>query len=211
MNKASISDFWYKKHNKVLAILFISIALILMAIHYLTAEILSGWTYFQENPDEVWNLFVYAVCYLIILIGNIKNDSIAYTGILMFVCYTGLDAGSQIIDNGKDVIDYLKLVEFSPIMIPFFLECLSLVGLVFLGIFLYVRSYQYLKGTYNNFMAVRALAISFAACLALSGGLLISLLSFSVSIVLAFVLIMPLSSFFVGLSIIFTVERLRRN
>jgi len=212
MNKAKFSDFWYKKHNKVFAILFSSLAIIFLAVHYLSLEVMTGWSYFQKDPGEIWNLFVYAVVFLIILIGNIRNDSVAYTGILMFVCYMGLDAGSTVIKYGKDALSIFQGSRFDVSLIPFFLECASIVGLVLLGIFLYVRSYQYMKGTYSNFIVLRVLAICFACCVALSQGLIyILIILFSGTGVFVLPTALSVSTLFVAVAVIFTIERLRRN
>ncbi|OPZ37503.1 MAG: hypothetical protein BWY98_00092 [Tenericutes bacterium ADurb.BinA155] len=211
MNKAALSEFWYKKHNKVFAVGFSSIALVLFFAYYLTVEILFKWTFFQSDISQLWNFFVYLVVYLIILIGNIRNDSIAYQGILMFVCYKAFDSATTIVRSGRSVIETFQ-GEWTPLYLLYGISWLAVAGVVFLGIFLYVRSYQYLKGSFNHFIEIRILAILFAVCLFLSISFTLFLViagGYSNSIMLFFLL--DFADIAIGIATIFTMERLRRN
>jgi FtsH-binding integral membrane protein len=211
MNRAEFAEFWYRKHNKVLAILFASLALACFFGYYLTMECIYSWRYFQNDLTHFWNFFVYLIVYLIILIGNIRNDNIAYTGILMFIFYMAYDNAVTIIKSGNEVVKNLSSSgSFDPLFLLYGLSWAGIVGIVFVGIFLYVRSAQYMRGSFTNFKVIRLLSILFASCIILVFAFPLFMFLASGYFAALFILLINIADAFIGLSVIFTMERLRR-
>ena len=78
------------------------------------------------------------------------------------------DNAVTIIQSGNEVVKNLSSSgSFDPLFLLYGLSWAGIVGIVFVGIFLYVRSAQYMRGSFTNFKVIRLLSILFASCIIL--------------------------------------------
>lgn len=201
---------YFKNHkNKILAVLFASIANILFFSYAIYSIVLSA-----PNLDisSVWNYLLYAVTYLIILIANIRNDNFAYQGILMFIFFMVFDQIYTLLVDSPGLLSSFASGDVTIILLSIFLF-LFLLAQVVIGILLYVNIVKYSRGTIDNFKKVRIYGILYSVSLFISLAFYMSLLLLPLEInpLSVFLLFMtPISEVFMSVSICFTLERLRR-
>lgn len=218
----NISDmsFWQRfcnylhyKRNKILAVGFASLGMLCLLGYYLTCEITSGWAYFRNNPLDIWNFAIALFAYGVILVCNLRNDSMAYQGITLFVFYTAFSAALNFIQGAITSVIYSAMGQTTGIIIDVFYGLLWAATAV-IGIMLYIYIYKYMAGRYVSWMKIRVFSILYACLLGVWAALMIWIdclyigyVDFAVLVILT---ALPLSEFFIGVSIVFTLERLRR-
>ena len=210
---SSLGRFLRQYHKKILAISFITLGMLLFLGFYVSAEILTDWTYFRNSPMELWNFFIFLICYGILLWTNINNDNYAYRGIYMFlilIVFEGVWGAVNIFRNLSAVLasgDPLYVVTSSLYLVFYG-------GLIGVGIALYITTFRYMTGRRLSFTLIRVLYLVYDGLLigaisveitifALSGGLNSPLLILTA-------LSIPLSEALVAVGVGFTYERLRR-
>jgi len=206
-----ISLFFKRWHNKFFAILFISLAILLFLAHYLYCEIVTGWRYLVSDPMELFNLVIYAIVYGVILYGNIKNNNIAYTGILLFLCMLVVDCLFDVIQNARYGI---SLESGTIFLVLYLIQITITVSVIVVGIVYYLGIQKYINFQSEDFKRLRILGIIFSSLLfvELLPIIILQILSGwygALGLLLAFAL--PLSELFTSISCIWTVERLERK
>lgn len=210
---SSASYFLKRYKNKIGALTFIVLGIAFFLGLYITAEIISDWTYFRSSPLNLWNFMITAVCYLFLLVTNIRNDNAAYSGIFMFITLIVLEGIFNIID----IIRLYNNALFSGNLVvsgTFIGYCVFLVASVVIGVLFYISVYRYMTGRSNDFMRVRIFAVIFGAILLTSTVALMvfygycGVLTSVTSTLLAGAI--PISELLMSVGVIFTLERLRR-
>ena len=145
------------------------------------------------------------------------NDAAAYRGIIMFLF---MIVFSQILNLFPNLmILFSNFATLDPAIIAFtILEAVFLIGQVVVGVFLYLRVQGYRMMRYHDFRKIRLLSILFSAALILSLGFSIGVLAYGVTFstpldafLFYFLLFaLPVSEALMSVSVIFTLERLRR-
>ncbi len=196
--------FLKEKHNKILAVGLACLAMAAFLGYYLTAEILSEWTFFRSEPLQIWNFIITLLVYGLLLICNIRNDSFAYQGILMFVFYTAFDAFLSLLQGAANAI-IVGMESLSWVLFFAFL-----VAKLVIGAFLYIYVSRYMRGFSVPWKRIRIFGIVYAAILTLDWGLYCGLL-FGFGVISLFLfLTLSFSEALIGWCIVFTLERLRR-
>ena len=210
---SNVKYFLKRYKNKIGAIGFISLALAFYLAFYLAVEIISGWTYFRSDVFGVWNFLITLVCYLYLLVTNIRNDNAAYTGIFMFVSLIVLQGVFTIIDTIR-VQSSAFYTDNPPIIATFVVYCVLLAVTIVVGVLFYISTFRYMAGRTNSFGRLRGLALGFGGALLVMVAVLMvfygyaAVLTSPVAILLA--IAVPVSELFAAVGIIFTLERLRR-
>ncbi|MBO4541233.1 MAG: hypothetical protein J5736_04580 [Bacilli bacterium] len=189
--------FLKEKRNKILAILFASLAMAAFLCYYLVEELVSSWHFFRSNPLEIWSFAIALITYGLLLICNIRNDSFAYQGILMFVFYTALGAFFDLVQGMVNAF-------LGPLLILF------LSGKLIIGVFLYLNTTRYMRGYSVPWRRIRIFGIVYAALLTLSWAVYAGLALLFGGISLMAFLTLSFSEALIGWCIVFTLERLRR-
>ena len=205
---------FYKSHrNKIWAVSLSALAFALFLGYYVTMEVLSGWVFFRSDFLQIWNFLLYLLVYSIILFANIRNDNVAYMGILMFVFFTFFSRIWDLFPASNNLL--ASFSSGSPTLITLCAGFLvTALGQFVLGIMLYFRIHVYSRGRDDNYMRIRVLGICYGVALALC-------LSFRIALLIllqgAFgpaytflVFMIPLSEVVMSGAIVFTLERLRR-
>ncbi|MBP5217112.1 MAG: hypothetical protein J6038_04680 [Bacilli bacterium] len=197
---------WLKeKRNKILAVGFASLAMAAFLGYYLLMEFAAGWMFFRSSPIELWSFAIILITYGLLLICNIRNDSFAYQGILMFVFYTAFGAFMDLLQGS---ISAFMGGQYAVLSFTLFFGFLA--AELVLGVMLYLYSLRYMRGYSVPWRRIRLLAILFAALLT-TYWLIYPIYAFLLgewSLMDFFAL--PLSEAFIGWCIVFTLERLRR-
>ena len=210
---SSVSYFFKRYKNKIGALTFIVLGIAFFLGLYITVEIISDWTYFRSSPLNLWNFIITAVCYIFLLVTNIRNDNAAYSGIFMFITLIVLEGIFNIID----IIRLYNSALFSGNFVvsgTFIGYCVFLVASVVIGVLFYISVYRYMSGRSNDFMRVRIFAIIFGGILLTSTVALMvfygycGVLTSVTSTLLAGAI--PISELLMSVGVIFTLERLRR-
>ena len=212
---------FFKEHrNKILATGFASLGVLVYLLHYLMVEIMSNWNYFRgmRTPDMILAIFSFAFClfvYMTILVCNIRNEGAAYQGILMFVFYITFGIVFDFF-TGAIFATYNVIATGSTGLILSYSSLLFSVGQVVVGILLYIYTTRYMQGVSVEWKKIRLLAILFSVFVTL-GWLYYLAITISAAALagssemlwLPFTAI-AFSEVMISVSIIFTLERLRR-
>ena len=210
---SSVGYFLKRYKNKIGALTFIVLGIAFFLGLYITAEIISDWTYFRSSPLNLWNFMITAVCYVFLLVTNIRNDNAAYSGIFMFITLIVLEGIFNIID----IIRLYNNALFSGNFVvsgTFIGYCVFLVASVVIGVLFYISVYRYMTGRSNDFIRVRIFAVIFGGILLTSTVALMvfygycGVLTSVTSTLLAGAI--PISELLMSVGVIFTLERLRR-
>ena len=189
---------------------FAALACALFLSVYVYYEILTGWTYFRSDFRNVWNFILTAVVYGLILVANIRNDNIAYHGILMFVFIVAFAFIWDIINGSINLGGAFASGDAGTILVSVLL-LLFMVGALGLGFTLYVFIIRYASMRTNSFRPVRILAIAFAGTLFIACAFEISLLAWLLNAASLFAIFgLPIAQILMAVAIVFTLERLRR-
>lgn len=204
LKRHPVRDFLYNGGNKIFAVSFAGLAFACFIAFYIYEEIASGWIYFRSSPLQAISFFVVFYTYLTILICNIRNDTNVYQGMLTFIFYI---AFSALINSLTSIPTYL----FSSIFgggLSWALEA----GEAGVGIALYIFTRNYMVSSTNSFTTIRVLSIVFASILSIYA--LIEIVYFALigfpSLTVFLLSCMGLSEAFIGISIVFTLNRLER-
>ena len=203
------SVFLRLHRNKILAITFAALACALFLSVYLYLEIATGWTYFRSDFRNLWNFILTAVVYSLILVANIRNDNIAYHGILMFVFIAAFSFVWGIIYGSIDLADTFLSGEAAYVLIAVGLLMFR-IGAIALGFVLYAFIWRYGAMRLTSFKPVRMLAIAFAIVLTISCVFQALVLSMFGIETLFLSIGLPIAEALMAVAIIFTLERLRR-
>jgi len=211
-----MSNFRYflkRKGNKIGALAFLGLGLAVYLGFYLAIEFLSGWTYFRTDVFSIWSFLITLVCYLFLLITNIRNDNAAYTGVFIFISLIVLEGIFNIVDIIR--LGTSILYEGHPgVLVCFIVYCVLLALIVGVGVLFYIGVYRYMLGRHNDFRKISIYAYLFVGILLLSIATLMALYGCSMvltspdSILLA--LSIPVSELLVAVGVVFTLRRLRR-
>ncbi len=194
-----------EKKNKILAVGLASLAMAAFLGYYLYLELAYSWAFFRSDPWQIWSFAIILFTYGLLLICNIRNDSFAYQGILMFVFYTAFGAFLDLISGGIQA-----LMGGSYAALSFVLFFSFLAGELVVGVLLYFFTARYMRGYSVPWRRIRILAIVFASILTLYWSLYpVMCFLLGEPMLIAF-FSLPLSEAFIGWCIVFTLERLRR-
>ena len=197
--------FLKEKRNKILAVSLASLAMASFLGYYILMEFASGWMFFRSSPIEIWSFAIILITYGLLLICNIRNDSFAYQGILMFVFYTAFGAFMDLLSGSISALMGGRYAILSFVLFFGFLA-----AELALGVMLYIYTLRYMRGYSVPWSRIRLLAILFAALLTtywlISPIYAMLLGEWSLRVIFA----LPLSEAFIGWCIVFTLERLRR-
>ena len=207
------SRFFKSHRNKIMAVSLSGLAFALFAAYYLTVEILSGWVFFRRDFLQIWSFLLYLLVYSIILFANIRNDNVAYMGILMFVFFTFFSRIWDLFPASNNLVSSFS--SGNPLLIGLCAGFLAAALAQFvLGIILYFRIHLYSRGRDDDYRRIRTLGIAYSIALSLC-------LSFRIALLLLLqgtygpaytflVFMIPLSEVIMSVAIVFTLERLRR-
>ena len=211
------SEYFRLHKNKIFAVGFAALSLAIFFAYYGVELGFNGLAFFTSNPFEIWNCIIVLIAYFTIFYCNVTNDAAAYRGIIMFLF---LIVFSQILNLFPNLmILFLNFATLDPAIIAFtILEAVFLIGQVVVGVFLYLRVQGYRMMRYHDFRKIRLLSILFSAALILSLGFSIGVLAYGVTFstpldafLFYFLLFaLPVSEALMSVSVIFTLERLRR-
>lgn len=197
--------------NKFFAVSLASAALILLALEFLLSAIqFPASTFIFSN---VWNHLLLVVCYLFLLITNIRNDDRAYVSILLLVFFFAFDAFFGIIDAAQFALSGMMNGQVG-LGLLFTLSIVLWAGQLAMGVLAYIFVARYRFGRSNNFNLVRLFALLFLLSLLLTSiaSFFLSLLSGATYTAMELVLLFfyDISQFLAVSSCVFTLNRLRR-
>ena len=211
-----MSNFGYflkRNKNKIGAVTFLGLGLACYLGFYLAIEIISGWTYFRSEPITVWNFMVALVCYLYLLITNIRNDNAAYTGIFMFISLIVLEGVFTIVDTVR-LRASLIFAGNAGVSASFIGYCVLLATNVVIGILFYIATFRYMSGRSSDFKKLWIYGLLFGFALLINVASLMvfygyaAVLTSPTSVLLACAI--PFSELLVAIGIVFTLLRLKR-
>lgn len=201
-------------YKKYLAIFFACLGVgcfigdfLLTAIYYMNGSetVLSG------TLDAI-DLILYLamiVCFVMLLLGNIRGSFLAFQGLLTFVFY-------ELFSKGR--ISLVYLVQLASIgsemdVVSFALTLFLAISASFVvvsGIFSYIRTRQFLNRTYGSYRVVRGWSLAFTLGVSVCEGLYVALYAFIYGFSLSTLLyvLTPLGAIFMALSCFFTTLRL---
>lgn len=212
MNTQHLKNQWKFHYKKILAISFTCLALLCLiasGAYTLYLKFYSGSTPNLDTYLSIYDFALFAIAYMMILIGNLNGTVVAYQGMLMYVFMTFLSAILAFIQ--RSYLDFATFQSGSAIEIVLFLFVLLFyVGIIVSGIMSYIRTTQFLRNSYSNYSGLRNWCLVFVifntllygaepALIAVSGG----------NVALLLMVLEPLSQAFIGFAIFFTVTRLK--
>lgn len=208
-------DWFHHYRNKIFAVGFSGLGLSLFLAYYITTWAVFGFDDFLSFGLSFWNFCVVLIAFTIIFICNLNNDATVYVGILMFI-FTMVF--SQILALWTPTVNLvLSAVSFSPLAIAFYSLEIALLGAVIVfGVLLYIDIARYRMGRWLPFKRMRLFAILFAIALALTLGFefaffFVSGASSAEGWWLLFLELVAIAKVLISISVIFTLERLRRD
>ncbi|MDY5441280.1 MAG: hypothetical protein SPG64_03555 [Candidatus Enteromonas sp.] len=205
-------NFKYKK-NKIFAVGFSSLALVLFFTYYGIQIGFHGFSFFTNDFTEIWNFAIVLFAYFMVFYYNVINDNRAFRGISMFLF---MIVASQIINFVFGFgVSIINLLTFDPIIIIFTLVDIAfLVAQIVVGVLLYINARKFMMGRFVDYRKIRKLSILFAAALAVSAISQMVLLGFegfqSIEFTILYISVfaLPLSEVMMAISVVFTFERL---
>jgi hypothetical protein len=215
MNLQRFKNSWKYHYKKYLALFFTITALVLLIgsgaydVYLSYGQSADGVNSVVSDFLSIYDFALFAIAYMLILIGNLQGTTLAYQGMLMYVFMTLFSAGYAFLDNGFLNIAVLASGEAGVIVLYFFI-LLFYAAIIATGVMTYIRTTQYLRNTYANYVGLRTWCLLFVIFNALLYGFepaYLVLTRKSVSILL--LVLEPLSQVFISLAIFFTVSRLK--
>ena len=205
-------NFKYKK-NKIFAVGFSSLALVLFFVYYGIQVGMYGFAFFTSDPFEIWNFAIVLIAYFTVFYYNLMNDNRAFRGITMFLF---MIVASQVINFAFSFpVSIVNLFSAHPLVIVFtLLNIAFLVGQIVVGVLLYVNASRFARGGFVDQRKIRKYAILFAVALGLTAFSQMVLLGFSgfqsIEYAIAYVSLFafPLSEVMMAVAVVFTLERL---
>jgi hypothetical protein len=202
----------FRNHKwKYLAILFASMATILMG----TSFIISFYSYYFSSGvgswlfTWLWDFVIYLVCYLLLLVGNIKNNNYAYQGMLGFVFFMVFNLILPVLSTLLNIATGAWTSMLGLMVVAF--------GLVYVaqavfGILAYILTYKYLRGTYYRLRRIVLFAILYALFLFIGYFATLGIYAIEDTVVTLTLdeILLEISNVLFSVAIIFTVLRLRR-
>ncbi len=210
-----IKNLWKYNYKKYLALACTIVALCCLIASgaytiYLTPAI-SGAQSAVNTYLSIYDFALFAIAYMLILIGNLQGTTLAYQGMLMYVFMTLFSAVLAFFENG-----FLNISVFwrgNAISIILLLLILLFDALIIVtGIMTYVRTAQYLRNSYSNYRGLKIWCLLFAIFNTLLYGVEPTLLAIDGSNIATLLLVLePLSQVFIGWAIFFTITRLKAD
>ena len=175
---------------------------------YLTPAI-SGSESAVNTYLSIYDFALFAIAYMLILIGNLQGTTLAYQGMLIYVFMTLFSAILAFFENG--FLNIGIFWEGNPLSIILLLLVLLFDALIITtGIMTYVRTAQYLRNSYSNYTGLKIWCLFFAIFNTLLYGVEPALLAIDGSNIAILLLVLePLSQVFIGWAIFFTITRLK--
>jgi hypothetical protein len=210
MNYQRFKNQWKYHYKKYFALTFTILALCcLIGSGAYTVYMTNGNSGGASIYFTIWDFALFAIAYMLILIGNLEGTTLAYQGMLMYVFMTLLSAGLAFLENGFLNVNLFKSGDaLTIVLFVLVMSCYALVTVS--GIMSYLRTVQYLRNSYSNYSGLRNWCLLFAIGNALLYGLEPFLLVVSGANISAFLLVLePLSEVFIGIAIFFTITRLK--
>ena len=205
-----LSVFLHLHRNKILATSLAAIASVLFLAVYLYLEINTGWTYFRSDFRNIWNFVLTAAVYGLILVANIRNDNVAYHGILMFVFIVAFSFIWDVINGTVNVMNAFSSGDPMTILMCVGMLLFTISAIV-IGFVLYVFILRYASMRLPSFRPVRIMGIVFSGVLFIACAFRIALLSAIMNWEMLFAFFgLPIAEFIMSVAIVFTLERLRR-
>jgi len=213
MNIQRLKNQWKYHHKKYLALACTIVALCCLAgsgaftlfLLYGPSEVTGGLgTYFS-----IYDFALFAIAYVMILVGNLQGTTLAYQGLLMYVFMTFFSAVLAFFESG-----FLQFGVFwsgnVPAIILLLLVLLFDALIAVTGIMAYIRTAQFLRNGLASYTRLRNWCFLFAVFNTLLYGAEPAYLVVSGSGVSALLLVLePLSQIFIGWAIFFTITRLK--
>jgi|LAHS01.1.fsa_nt_gb hypothetical protein len=215
MNLQRFKNLWKYHYKKYLALFFTITALILLIgagaydVYLSYGQSADGMNSVVSDFFSIWDFALFAVAYMLILIGNLQGSTLAYQGMLMYVFMTLFSAGSAFVQNGFLNIGVLASGDSVAIVLYLFI-LLFYAAIIVTGVMTYIRTTQYLRNTYANYIGLRTWCLLFVIFNVLLYGFepaYFLVVGRSVSVLL--LVLEPLSQVFISLAIFFTVSRLK--
>src|SRR5574344_496886 len=214
MNLQHFKNSWKYHYKKYLALFFTIAALILLLGAgaydvYLSYGQATGSVTIVDDFLTIWDFALFAIAYMFILIGNLQGTTLAYQGMLMYVFMTLFSAGYAFFGNGFLNIGVLASGVAGAIVL-YFVILLLYVAIIVSGIMTYIRTTQYLRNPYANYIGLRTWCLLFTIFTVLLYGFEPAYLVLTGKNINTLLLVLePLSQVFIGLAIFFTVTRLK--
>jgi hypothetical protein len=203
-------DFRFHQ-NKYLAVFFSSLALALLLSDFLLEVILIAEGYATlswDSPLSLWNYVVLGICYSWLLVGNLRNDNRAYSGLLMFVFMSFVGSIESLFYF--ELLNFRILFSKDAVLIALALVLLGILILeIVAGIMTFVRIRQYLSRRYFSYKGVWIWCLVFVVFTVASNCLwpIIYAIEGTLSSTWTLVLL-PLSEAFAAVACFFTTLRL---
>jgi hypothetical protein len=146
--------------------------------------------------------------YLMILIGNVEGNHLAFTGLLMFIFYIAWYFGVNFLLDGLENLAAIFSGDFLSAFLASLISAFMALALVS-GIMTYIRTRQFLTNRYYKYNVVRNWCLVFMICTCLGVGLfpIYEIIS-SQSINIALVFLESLSEVAMAVACYFTILRL---
>jgi hypothetical protein len=211
MNMQRLKNQWKYHYKKFLALTFTSLALLCLIgsgayTIYLTFDSPSSGL---NTYLSIYDFALFAIAYMLILIGNLQGSTLAYQGMLMYVFMTLFSAFIAFFKT--NILNFKIFQSGNAASIVLLLFVLAFyAAIVVTGIMTYIRTSQYLRNSYSNYIGVRTWCLLFTIFNALLYGFEPALLAITENNISVLLLVLePLSQAFIGIAIFFTVTRLK--
>jgi hypothetical protein len=213
MNMQRLKNEWKYHYKKIIALTCTILALVCLIgsgayslyLSYLSRQ--SGSTI--SLYLSIYDFALFAIAYMLILIGNLQGTTLAYQGMLMYVFITLFSAVLAFFENGFLNFDIFWSGNLLAIIL-FLLVLAFDVLIIVTGIMTYVRTAQYLRNSYTNYIGLKVWCLLFAIFNTLLYGAEPTLLAINDSGISTLLLVLePLSQVFIGWAIFFTITRLK--
>lgn|SRR5574344_138626 len=213
MNAQRFKNLWKYHYKKYLALFFTILALICLigagAYDVYLSYGQGGKPNVVSDFLSIYDFALFAIAYMLILIGNLQGTTLAYQGMLMYVFMTLFSAGYAFFGNGFLNIGVLASGVAGAIVL-YFVILLLYVAIIVSGIMTYIRTTQYLRNSYANYIGLRTWCLLFTIFTVLLYGFEPAYLVLTGKNINTLLLVLePLSQVFIGLAIFFTVTRLK--
>jgi hypothetical protein len=108
---------------------------------------------------SIYDFALFAIAYMLILIGNLEGSTLAYQGMLMYVFMTFSQRPLPSFKQGFWISKFSKRerrLDRLAFLCPFFYA-----AIIVTGIMTYIRTSQYLRNSYSNYIGVRTWCLLF--------------------------------------------------
>jgi hypothetical protein len=158
---------------------------------------------------SIWSFGLFAIAYMLILVGNLQGTTLAYTGMLMYLFMTLFNLIETMFLNSLFSFNYL--FSGDPVLIIVTLLILAFFATDFTGgIMTYIRTSQFLRNRYASYSGLRNWCLVFTIANSILFGLepiLFTIEHRNISLILLF--LEPLGQVFISIAIFFTISRLK--